>query len=189
MNPYLRRQAEGDLRTSGTFIRARLFGGWNYPADHTNRLNGSRKPMRTVYRCSDLPPKPGEATAPTFVVGARMRIRDPAILDRIQIIKGWLDAKGQAQEKIYDVALAYGRTIDTATRKVKPVGNMCGRQDGELYQRYRRPAVMAVWSDSKVQPCRAGRHQQCARVRNPNTSLGYHPCMPPSNLAFRCRSR
>ena len=65
---------------------------------------------------SDLPAKPGGANAPTFVVAA---IKDPRSgnLDRIQIVKGWLDAKGQGQEKIYDVALSDGRKVDPAPAK------------------------------------------------------------------------
>ena len=103
--------------TSGTFIRARLFGGWSYAANFTESPDWVKKAYAEgVPMGSDLPPRPGAAKAPTFVVAAT---KDLLLcnLDRIQIVKGWLDAKGQGQEKIYDVALSDGRTVDAATGK------------------------------------------------------------------------
>ena len=63
----------------------------------------------------------GFGEAPTFMVYA---LRDVigANLDRIQIVKGWLDAKGQTHEKVYDVARSTGREPD-ANGVLPPVGN------------------------------------------------------------------
>jgi hypothetical protein len=60
--------------------------------------------------------------APNFMIYA---LRDPvgANLDRIQIVKGWLDKKGNTHEKIYDVAVSDGRTIEADGRCKTPVGN------------------------------------------------------------------
>jgi len=62
-----------------------------------------------------------ENQAPTFMVYS---LRDPigANLDRIQIVKGWLDKKGKTHEKVYDVAWSGDRTLD-ATGKLPAVGN------------------------------------------------------------------
>ena len=59
--------------------------------------------------------------APTFLVAA---LKDPigANLDRYQIVKGWVDAKGEMQEKVYDVAWSGGRKPG-ADGKLPPVGN------------------------------------------------------------------
>ena len=52
--------------------------------------------------------------SPCFLVTAS-KDPDEANLDRIQVIKGWVDAQGQRHEKIYDVALSDGREVDPAT--------------------------------------------------------------------------
>ena len=138
--------------TSGTFIRARLFGGWNYAANLTESPDWVKKAYADgVPMGSDLPPKPGEATAPTFVVAAT---KDPRSgnLDRIQIVKGWLDAKGQAQEKIYDVALSDGRTVDPATGKAPPVGNTVDVKTASYTNDIGDAQLMAVWSDREFDP-------------------------------------
>ena len=59
--------------------------------------------------------------APTFLVAA---LKDPigGNLDRIQIVKGWVDAGGERQEKVYDVAWSGGRKPG-ADGKLPPVGN------------------------------------------------------------------
>ena len=59
--------------------------------------------------------------APGFMIQA---LRDPvgANLDRVQVIKGWLDAAGETHERIYDVAVSGGRTIGEDGRARGPVG-------------------------------------------------------------------
>jgi hypothetical protein len=61
----------------------------------------------------------GKATA--FMVQA-LRDPDGANLDRIQIIKGWLDANGQTHERIWDAAVSDGRTVGPDGRYKQPVG-------------------------------------------------------------------
>jgi hypothetical protein len=108
--------------TTGTRIRLRFFGGWEFRPEDAGRRDlavigyGSGVPMG-----ADLPPAPDGATAPTFLAYA---LRDPtgANLDRLQIVKGWLDAGGNPQEKVYDVAWSDGRTPGP-DGKVPPVGD------------------------------------------------------------------
>ena len=138
--------------TSGTFIRARLFGGWNYAANLTASADWVKKAYAAgVPMGGDLPAKPDGATAPTFVVAAT---KDPRSgnLDRIQIVKGWLDAKGQPQEKIYDVALSDNRTVDPDTGKVKPVGNTVDVKTASYTNDIGDPELMAVWTDREFDP-------------------------------------
>ena len=73
----------------------------------------------------DLPPASG-GKAPTFLVGA---LKDPLSgnLDRIQIIKGWLDAGGERHEKVYDVVWSGGRNPD-AKRQTAAGGQHGGRR-------------------------------------------------------------
>ena len=66
--------------------------------------------------------KAPEGKAPTFMIRA-LRDADNANLDRVQIIKGWLDNKGETHERIYDVAVSDGRQIGSDGRAREAVGN------------------------------------------------------------------
>ena len=70
---------------------------------------------------SDLKPAPA-GKAPTFLIAA---LKDPkgGNLDRIQIIKGWLDKSGKPQEKIYDVVWGDAERRRISNGKLTPVGN------------------------------------------------------------------
>jgi hypothetical protein len=133
--------------TSGTFIRPRFFAGWSY---EEQQLKGNDW-VKAAYAGgvpmgSDLPAKPASAKAPTFVVAAT---KDPKSgnLDRIQIVKGWLDAAGKAQERIFEVALSHGRTVDAKTGKVPPVGNTVDLKTATYTNDIGDSSLFAVWSD------------------------------------------
>jgi hypothetical protein len=83
--------------------------------------------------------------APTFLVAA---LKDPigANLDRIQIIKGWLDAKGDMQEKVYDVVWSDGRTPG-ADGKLPPVGNTVDVANATWTNTIGAPELITVWKD------------------------------------------
>jgi hypothetical protein len=95
--------------TTGTRIRLRFFGGWDFePDDALRRDLAQLGYTRGVPMGADLPARGEGAEAPSFLVYA---LRDPmgANLDRIQIVKGWVDAAGEARERVYDVAWSDGR--------------------------------------------------------------------------------
>ncbi|MEQ1538676.1 MAG: DUF3604 domain-containing protein [Sphingorhabdus sp.] len=87
--------------STGPRMAVRLFAGWNFSA---RDLDVSRFPAsgyaRGVPMGGDLT---GKGKAPTFLVEA-LKDPDGGNLDRIQIVKGWVDASGVAHEKIFDVA-------------------------------------------------------------------------------------
>jgi hypothetical protein len=95
--------------TSGPRIQVRFFGGWEYPeAICDDEALAEQGYAGGVAMGSRLADKPAQATAPRFVVSA---LRDPGIpeypgglLQRIQIIKGWVGPDGQLAEKVVDVA-------------------------------------------------------------------------------------
>ena len=94
--------------TTGTRLQVRVFGGWDFDANdianHDFVAIGYRK---GVPMGGDLGTAPPDKT-PGFMVAA-LRDPDGANLDRIQIIKGWLDAAGETHEKIYDIAVSGAR--------------------------------------------------------------------------------
>jgi hypothetical protein len=101
--------------TTGSRIQLRFFGGWRFSENDLLRPDGVFSGYRKgVPMGDDLPPRPAESTiSPGFLI---MALKDPlgANLERVQIVKGWLDAQGESHEKVYDVAVAEktGSTVD-----------------------------------------------------------------------------
>ncbi len=91
--------------TTGPRITARVFGGWQFePGDVQNPHFERMGYERGVPMGGQLPPREAGGV-PTFMVAA---MKDPMgyNLDRMQVIKGWLDASGETHERVYDVALS-----------------------------------------------------------------------------------
>jgi hypothetical protein len=88
--------------------------------------------------------------SPSFLVAA---LRDPigANLDRIQIVKGWLDANGELHEKVYDVAWSGGRKPD-ASGKLAPVGNTVDVANATWTNTIGAPELITVWKDPAFDP-------------------------------------
>lgn len=134
----MRREVFG---TTGSRLRLRMFASWDFTAadkdapDMTRIAYGKGVPMG-----SDLN---GTGGAPTFLVEA-MRDPDGANLDRIQIIKGWIDGKGKMQERVYDVAWSGKRKLGR-NGKLPPVGNTV---NGASYSNsIGAPMLSAFWRD------------------------------------------
>jgi len=138
--------------TTGPRIRVRFFGGWEF---NDNDLR-SRAPAFIGYEKGvpmggDLREAPKGKKAPTFMVFA---LRDPigANLDRIQIIKGWLDKKGKTHERIYDVGVSGGRKIGSDGRCKTPVGNTVDIEAANWTNTIGASELLAVWTDPDFDP-------------------------------------
>jgi hypothetical protein len=108
--------------TTGPRIIVRFFGGWEFSEDDLrSRAPAFRGYDKGVPMGGDLVKAP-KGKVPTFMAYA---LRDPigANLDRIQIIKGWLDKDGKTHERVYDVAVSDDRRIEADGRCKTPVGN------------------------------------------------------------------
>ena len=88
--------------------------------------------------------------SPSFLVAA---MKDPysGNLDRIQIVKGWLDATGETQEKVYDVVWS-GERKPGADGKVPPVGNTVDVKNATWSNSIGAPELIAVWKDPDFDP-------------------------------------
>ena len=84
--------------------------------------------------------------SPTFLVAA---LKDPigANLDRIQIIKGWLDAKGETHEKIYDVAWSGDRRPDSKNGRLPAVGDTVDVPNATYTNTIGASELIKVWQD------------------------------------------
>jgi len=135
--------------TTGTRIRVRVFGGFDFTQDDLFRSDFSKYgydkgvPMGGDLQHSDK--------APSFLVRA-LRDPDGANLDRIQMIKGWLDNDGKTQEKIYDLAVSGDRQIDADGRCKQPVGNTVNVKEASYTNAIGAVALQAYWSDPAFDP-------------------------------------
>ena len=132
--------------TTGTRLRVRVFAGWDFSAEEVDRWDFAKEGYaRGVPMGGDLHKGPA-GSAPTIMIRA---IRDPdgANLDRVQIIKGWLDGDGELHEKIYDVAVSDGRAIDANGRSKIAVGNTVNVVDASFSNSIGDPLLFAHWVD------------------------------------------
>jgi hypothetical protein len=136
--------------TTGPRMRVRLFGGWEF----TEEDSQSRMPARIGYdkgvpMGGDLYDAP-KGKAPTFLVAA---VKDPysGNLDRIQIIKGWLDKKGETHEKVYDVAWS-GDRKPGKDGKLPAVGNTVDVKKATWTNSIGAPELVTTWEDPDFDP-------------------------------------
>jgi hypothetical protein len=135
--------------TSGPRIAVRFFGGWDYPPDLLEQQDWiALAEQQGVPMGQDLPT--GDAAAPSFAVWA---IRDPQSgnLDRIQIVKGWMDETGKAREKVFDVAWSGQRLID-ASGHLPEVGNTVNAASATYDNSLGAEQLSAVWLDPEFDP-------------------------------------
>ncbi|WP_108259142.1 DUF3604 domain-containing protein [Mangrovicoccus ximenensis] len=137
--------------TTGTRITLRFFGGWDFvPEDAAGRTPATIGYAKGVPMGGDLMPAPDGAAAPSFLVAA-LKDAYSGNLDRIQIVKGWLDGQGAMQEKIFDVAWSGGREIGP-DGKLPPVGSTVDAGRATFSNTIGAPELIAVWTDPEFDP-------------------------------------
>jgi hypothetical protein len=131
--------------TTGTRMTVRFFGGWDFTAEDAQ----TRQPavigyIKGVPMGGDLRKAPG-GKKPTFLVAA---MKDPysGNLDRIQIVKGWIEKDGKTQEKVYDVVWS-GDRKPGADGKLPPVGNTVNVEKATWTNTIGAPELIGVWTD------------------------------------------
>lgn len=138
--------------TSGTRMKVRFFGGWNFPENAHEESLVQTGYSQGVPMGKDLAEKPANAQAPSFLVWA---IKDPdaALLDRIQIVKGWLDESGKTQEKVYNVVWAHPeeRKMD-ANGKIPPINSTVDLEACTYSNEYGQVELKGQWTDPNFNP-------------------------------------
>ncbi len=137
--------------TTGPRITVRFFGGFDFEfEDAHTREPGAVGYKKGVPMGGDLASAP-QGKSPTFLVAAR---KDPysGNLDRIQVIKGWLDSEGRTHERIFDIAVSDDREIDEQGRCTTPVGNTVDAKRANWTNTIGDPELITVWKDPDFDP-------------------------------------
>lgn len=158
-------QARETFGTSGPRISPRLFGGWSLPKDICEQPNW----IATAYRDGvpmggDLPSRSGENSAPVFLASATQDPREGSMsLQRIQIVKGWIDRDGETLQAVYDIAGDPNNdaSVDPQTCEVSGAGfsQLC-----------------ATWTDPSFDPDE-GAVYYARTLENPSCRWSQHDCI------------
>ena len=132
--------------TSGPRISLRFFGGYNFTTEDLNTSNVIENAYnKGLPMGSDLQQSDGKA--PTFMIIA-LKDAIGVNLDRVQVIKGWVDANGKNHQKIYNVAWgdAEKRQLD-ADGNIPAVGNTVNLETCEVDNSIGDAELKTVWTD------------------------------------------
>lgn len=156
--------------TTGPRIRLRVFGGWDFKArDARARDLAGTGYAKGVPMGGDLTEAP-RGKAPRLLIRAT---RDPleANLDRLQVIKGWIGADGNAEEKIYDVAWSGDREPD-ADGRLPTVGSTVSLETGRYTNSIGAAQLTTVWTDPDFDPTlRAFYYVRVLQIPTPRHTL------------------
>lgn len=142
-----RREAWG---TSGTRIRVRFFGGYGFnPGTAEGPDLVKTGYAKGVPMGGDLLPA-SDQSAPSFLIWAR-KDPDSANLDRVQVIKGWIDHKGEMHEQVYEALWSGDRTLG-ADGKLPPVGNTVDLRTAQYTNAIGAPELRGMWTDPDYDP-------------------------------------
>jgi hypothetical protein len=134
--------------STGPRITVRFFGGWDFKADD---LKGDW--VRAGYARGV--PMGGELKAakgsPRFIISA---LKDPqgANLDRVQVVKGWVDKAGKSQERVYDVVWSSPDSRKPVAGKLPPVGDTVDVATASYKNSIGAATLNTVWTDPDFDP-------------------------------------
>lgn len=134
--------------TTGPRMQVRVFGGWDFSDKDWSGDWVKTGYARGVPMGADLKAGTGK---PSFLISA---LKDPegANLDRVQVVKGWVDASGKLQEKVFDVSWSSPDKRKLAGGKLTPVGDTVDIAKASYTNSIGAPELRSVWSDPEFNP-------------------------------------
>jgi len=132
--------------TTGSRMRVRVFAGWDFAAEEVSRHDfAERGYAGGVPMGGDLTAAPA-GTSPRFLIRA-LRDPDGANLDRVQVIKGWVDKNGETYERVYDVVVSGDRVIGDDGRAREPVGTTVDIESATYSNSIGAAILAGYWED------------------------------------------
>jgi len=129
--------------TTGPRMTVRVFGGFGFSESDWDGDWVREGYSRGVPMGGELA---DEGKAPSFMISA-MKDPDGANLDRVQVIKGWLDASGEMQERVYDVVWSDMDSRPRSGASVAAVGDTVNREDATYTNDIGAPELRTTWTD------------------------------------------
>jgi hypothetical protein len=129
--------------TTGPRMSVRVFGGFDFSASDWDGDWVRAGYTRGVPMGGELT---DAGTAPTFLISA-LKDPDGANLDRVQVVKGWVDASGAMQERVYDVVWSDMDKRPRTARGLTPVGDTVNRADATYTNTIGAPELRTTWTD------------------------------------------
>jgi hypothetical protein len=131
--------------TTGSRLTVRFFGGWEFSAEDALAPDiAATGYAKGVPMGGELPGSQGKH-APSFLISAS-KDNIGANLDRIQLVKGWIDNAGDTHEKVYDVSWA-GERAPGPDGALPPVGNTVNLETATWINSVGEPQLSTVWTD------------------------------------------
>ena len=136
--------------TTGPHIRVRFFGGWDFKASDINAQKLAEIGYKQGVPMGGDLTRTDSSKVPRFLIQA---VKDPggANLDRVQVIKGWVDAAGKKREKIFNVAWSRERELD-ARGKLPAVGNTVDLSVPSYENSIGAAQLSTLWTDPTFNP-------------------------------------
>ncbi|BFM15789.1 DUF3604 domain-containing protein [Maricurvus nonylphenolicus] len=139
--------------TTGSRIKVRMFAGWQFDNELFQQGNWVEQAYQKGVPMGGVLASPVNTSGgdlPTIIVSA---LKDPlgANLDRVQIVKGWIDGQGNTQEKVIDVAWQDDRKLD-ADGKLPSIGTTVNVSEATYSNTIGSVEIKAVWQDSEYKP-------------------------------------
>lgn len=144
-------RAKETYGTSGSRIQLRFFGGWGFDGnilDHADPISAAYAtgvPMGGELAAQEMP------GAPEFLVWA---LADPlsAPLQRVQMVKGWLDASGETHERVMDIACSDGLLVDEQSGRCPDNGATVDLSTCQVSAKRGAAELRALWRDPQFDP-------------------------------------
>ena len=143
--------------TSGPRLQIRFFGGFEFEADLLTAADAVERAYAQGVTMGGVlnPPSPAlkaaaDGLAPSFLVMASADV-DSAPLQRLQIVKGWVDASG-SHEAVIDIACAGGETVNVETQRCPDNGGAVDISDCSINAETGAAQLSALWRDPAFTP-------------------------------------